>query len=298
MTTYAIRHSTIYEYELPVMHAHHMARLRPRGTENQRVHSTELQVIPSPRSGGRRRDYFGNDCDRLEITESHDKLEIVSRSVVSVATPPQLAAAQNCRVAWDAVAQRVSVDTSCLPHREFCFDSPLVRAHRLLHAFAAPLFTPGRPMVDAVVELNERIFDAFEYDPAATDISTPLGQVMRERRGVCQDFAHVAIGCLRSVGLPARYVSGYLETIPPPGQERLVGADASHAWASAFIPEVGWLDLDPTNALLPKDRHVTLAWGRDYSDVSPLKGVVAGGGPHTLAVGVDVEPRRDPPEQQ
>lgn len=298
MTTYTIRHSTIYEYELPVMHAHHVARLRPRGAENQRVHSTELAVQPTARSRGRRRDYFGNDCDRIEIAEAHDRLEVVSRSVVSVTAPTQALAVQNDGSPWGAVAQRIGADPRWLSQREFCFDSPLVRSHRLLQEFAAPLFTPGRRLYDAVVELNQRIHDAFEYDPAATDVSTPLGRVMRERRGVCQDFAHVAIGCLRSVGLPARYVSGYLETIPPQGQERLEGADASHAWASVFVPDVGWLDFDPTNALLPGDRHVTLAWGRDFSDVSPLEGVVVGGGRHSLTVGVDVEARRDASDQQ
>jgi transglutaminase-like putative cysteine protease len=161
----------------------------------------------------------------------------------------------------------------------------------MLLDYAVPIFTRKRPIVEAVLELNHRIHTEFKYDPSATDISTPLGQVMREKRGVCQDFAHVAIGVLRSVGLPARYVSGYLETTPPAGRERLIGADASHAWASTFVPGFGWLDFDPTNDVVTSERHITVAWGRDFSDVSPLKGVVLGGGRHTLSVGVDVEPR-------
>jgi transglutaminase-like putative cysteine protease len=178
---------------------------------------------------------------------------------------------------------------------ELCFDSPFVRAHSMLLDYAQPIFTRKRPLVEAVLELNRRINRDFKYDPSATDVSTPLGQVMRERRGVCQDFAHVAIGVLRSVGLPARYVSGYLETMPPAGQARLVGADASHAWASTFLPGFGWFDIDPTNDLIPSDRHITVAWGRDFSDVSPIRGVVLGGGHHTLSVGVDVEPRDTTP---
>jgi transglutaminase-like putative cysteine protease len=160
----------------------------------------------------------------------------------------------------------------------------------LLAEYAAPIFTPGRPFVDAVGELSERIFREFKYEPLATDVSTPLAQVLRERRGVCQDFAQLAVGCLRSLGLAGRYVSGYLETDAPPGRPKLVGADASHAWASAFLPTLGWIDFDPTNAVFPGERHVTVAWGRDFSDVSPLRGIVLGGGQHSLAVAVDVTP--------
>ena len=180
-------------------------------------------------------------------------------------------------------------DNQLVTVREFCFDSPLVRSHRSLREYAEQSFALGRPLRDAIIELNERIHADFKYEPAATDVSTPLAQVMRDRRGVCQDFAQVAVGCLRSMGLPARYVSGYLETQPPPGQPKLVGADASHAWASVYVPNFGWLDFDPTNALLPELRHVTVAWGRDFSDVSPLNGVVFGGGRHSLRVAVDVE---------
>jgi len=178
--------------------------------------------------------------------------------------------------------------------REFCFDSPLVRSHHLLREYAEQSFSVGRALEEAIIELNERIHADFKYEPTATDVSTPLAQVMRDRRGVCQDFAQVAVGCLRSMGLPARYVSGYLETQPPPGQTKLVGADASHAWASAYLGERGWLDFDPTNNALPSDQHVTVAWGRDFSDVSPLRGVVLAGGSHRIIVGVDVQRIEEP----
>lgn len=290
MTTYSVRHSTRYEYELPVLHAHHLAHLRPRTLENQTVHATEVEVTPKAYSRTRKRDYFGNDTDTMEVLESHDLFEVTSRSIVTV-RPSASESLPFTGPSWEEIAQRVRSDVRCLPQREYCFDSPLVRAHRVLQQYAVEVFAPKRPVLDAVRALNSKINEEFTYEPFATDVSTPLGKVMRERRGVCQDFAHVAIGCLRSVGLPARYVSGYLETIPPAGQEKLLGADASHAWASVFIPEHGWFDIDPTNDVVPGERHITAAWGRDFSDVSPLKGVVVGGGNHRLSVGVDVEAR-------
>lgn len=291
MTTYQLRHTTRYEYEVPVLHAHHLAHFRPRQLENQQVEFAELQVKPTALNTGRRRDYFGNACDSIEIPETHDCLEVTALSRVEVGHR-DLSGLSDCRTTWESAAERVRTDGSLFDVIEFCVDSPLVRAHAMLRQYAEQIFTPNRPLTDCLVELNRSIFTGFKYESNVTDVSTPLAQVMRERRGVCQDFAHVAVGCLRSFGLPARYVSGYLETIPPPGKERLVGADASHAWASVFIPDLGWIDFDPTNDLLPDDRHITVSWGRDFSDVSPLKGVVLGGGSHRLSVSVDVEPLR------
>jgi transglutaminase-like putative cysteine protease len=270
-----------------------MAHLRPRVLEDQAVLSSELLITPKPCSRSRKRDYFGNECDMIEVLAAHDSLEITSQSVVKVTPGTGARSSVGVDRPWDQVGAVIRSDPRYLRERELAFDSPLVRAHRLLREYGAAVLTPGRPIVDAVLELNQRIFDDFTYEPTATDVSTPLGRVMRERRGVCQDFAHVAIGCLRSMGLGARYVSGYLETTPPPGKARLVGADASHAWASVFIPERGWFDFDPTNAIVPGGRHITVAWGRDFSDVSPLKGVVVGGAHHVLSVGVDVEARPD-----
>jgi transglutaminase-like putative cysteine protease len=173
---------------------------------------------------------------------------------------------------------------------QFAVDSPHVKARAELAEFAQGSFTPGRPWLEALLDLTRRIFEEFVYDPAATNVSTPLDTVLAMRRGVCQDFAHLQIGCLRSLGLPARYVSGYLQTTPPPGKPRLVGADASHAWLSAWCGAHGWVDVDPTNNVQPSLGHVTVAWGRDYSDVCPIKGVFIGGGDHRMEVSVDVEP--------
>jgi transglutaminase-like putative cysteine protease len=197
---------------------------------------------------------------------------------------------------WEQARHMLADDRSrdMLDARQFCFDSPLVPPVDELVSYAAPSFGPGRHLVDTVSELAARIFDEFSYDPGFSTVSTPLAEVVRFRRGVCQDFAHLAIGCLRSLGLSARYVSGYLETTTPPGEDRLIGADASHAWASVFIPGWGWFDIDPTTDRVVGNSYVTVAWGRDYSDVSPLKGIVFGGGDtHSLEVSVDVA-RRHP----
>jgi transglutaminase-like putative cysteine protease len=274
-----------------VLHAHHLAHLRPRSHTNQEVHLSELEIRPTARSQSRHKDYFGNECDMIEVLASHDCLEIVAQTMVTVRTSPALQLDPASSAPFEEVVALVRAKPELLAEYEYCFDSPLVRVHSVLQDYAATVFTKKRPIVEALLDLNRRIFTDFKYDASATDVSTPLGQVMRERRGVCQDFAHVAIGVLRCVGLPARYVSGYLETSPPPGQTRLVGADASHAWAASFVPGFGWFDFDPTNNVVPSERHITVAWGRDFSDVSPLKGVVLGGGRHTLSVGVDVEPR-------
>ncbi len=192
---------------------------------------------------------------------------------------------------WGEALDLLTNDLSpeMLDAREFCFESPLVSTARVVREYAEPSFPPGAPLVDAVTALTERIHADFVYDPGFTTVTTPLDEVLEHRRGVCQDFAHLAVGCVRSMGLAARYVSGYLETAPPPGVERLVGADASHAWLSVFVPGWGWLDLDPTNDKIVGSTYVTTAWGRDYADVSPLKGIVFGGGDfHTLDVAVDV----------
>jgi transglutaminase-like putative cysteine protease len=292
MTTYVVRHTTRYDYDVPVVHAHHMARLRPRQLSFQRVGGSSLKVEPEPHSTVESVDYFGNLADTIEMLEPHDSLEVTSHSTVTTLPNSMSLSPPFGALTWERAALELENAATFLKESELSFDSPLVRAHSVFVEYAKSVFTPGRDLVESTVELNRRINTDFTYEPAATDVSTPLGQVMRERRGVCQDFAHVAIACLRSVGLAARYVSGYLETIPPAGKERLVGADASHAWASVFVPGHGWLDFDPTNNVLPSDRHIWVGWGRDFSDVSPLKGVVLGGGAQRLTVGVDVEPQR------
>jgi transglutaminase-like putative cysteine protease len=290
MTTYSLRHTTRYEYDLPVVHAHHLARLRPRPLNHQKVISSELVIKPGTSSLTETVDYFGNITDALEVAETHAVFEVTSQSTVTTLPNALSEEPPEGFIRWEEAALALDDADLYLREAELRYDSPLVRVHQVFKDYAAATFTPGRDLVQCVVELNRRIHEDFKYEPAATDISTPLGQVMRERRGVCQDFAHVAVACLRSVGLAARYVSGYLETIPPPGKARLVGADASHAWAAAFVPGQGWLNFDPTNDVLPSERHIWAAWGRDFSDVSPLKGVVLGGGAHRLTVGVDVAP--------
>ncbi|HEY2409701.1 MAG TPA: transglutaminase family protein [Polyangiaceae bacterium] len=288
MKTLSVRHTTRYEYESPVVHAHHAAHLAPRVLQFQRVSGHTLSATPEPAALHEQHDYFGNRMHLIEILREHDQLEVTAQTYIGLEerdTPEGLAA----RVTWEDAVERLAADRGLVEVSEFSFDSPLVRAHSLLGAYARDTFQPRRALLDAVLELNQRIHGEFVYDPRATDVSTPLAQVLRDRRGVCQDFAHVAVGSLRSLGLAARYVSGYLETQPPPGVARLVGADASHAWASVYIPGFGWFDFDPTNAVLAGLGHVTIGWGRDFSDVSPLKGVVHGGGQHRVTVAVDVE---------
>lgn len=292
MSVFRVRHQTAYAYEAPVLHAHHLAHLRPRRFDYQVPLRTLLEITPAVRDQHREEDYFGNDCDALEILSPHERFEVVALSEVKLeerAILSRLSEPAVRELAWERVADQLAADRSLLVAREYCFDSWLVRTHPTLREYAASSFAPKRGLLECVLELSDRIHDDFKYEPSATDVSTPLLQVMRERRGVCQDFAHVMIGCLRAMGLAARYVSGYLETFPPPGQPRLVGSDASHAWVAVFFPAVGWLDLDPTNALLPSQSHITVAFGRDFNDVSPLKGVVLGGGRHSVKVGVDVQ---------
>ncbi len=189
---------------------------------------------------------------------------------------------------------RTATDPDAITATEFVLDSPLIEITEQLRAYAQPSFSPQRPQVEVVYDLMQRIHQNFEFRPGFTDTSTPLAEVLEHRRGVCQDFAHLGIGCLRSMGLPARYVSGYIETLPPPGKEKLQGADASHAWFGVYVPGFGWIDFDPTNNQVPSDQHVVVAFGRDFSDVTPIKGVIFGAGQHELSVAVDVE-RRDRP---
>lgn len=286
----SVVHRTRYSYAEAVTTSHHEARLAPRESELQRTLSHTLHITPEPASRRRRFDYFGNRTVYFSLSEPHRTLEVVAQSVVEImpARPPLLHATPP----WESVRDRLRRDRlrDMLDAYAMCFASPHVQLSPEVAEYAAPSFTPGRPVLEAVADLSARIFHDFHYDPRATEVSTPLDTLLRERRGVCQDFAHLAIGCLRAMGLPARYVSGYLLTRPPPGKPKLVGADASHAWFATFIPEYGWVDFDPTNNLLPSDEHVTIAYGRDFSDVTPIRGVILGGGSHELTVAVDVDP--------
>jgi transglutaminase-like putative cysteine protease len=235
-------------------------------------------------------DYFGNLLCFFTVQEPHKELIVEARSegIMRESAPPW----PQQSLPWEVAAQSLPDDLSPegLEAYQFGFESPRIRVRPEFAAYALQSFTPKRPMTEALLDLTARIHNDFRFDSKVTTVRTTTEEVFRKRRGVCQDFAHLQIACLRSLNLAARYVSGYLRTYPPPGQPRLVGADASHAWVSAYCPGIGWLDVDPTNNLVPSNGHVTLAWGRDYSDVSPLRGLILGGGAHTLKVAVDMEP--------
>jgi transglutaminase-like putative cysteine protease len=294
---YRIVHRTNYRYSAPVSRCRNEAHLRPRDTERQRCVASDLVVEPTPTSWSERSDFFGNVVQSFVVDGPFDELTVTSTSSVSVSDADPLPATGP---AWEAARDTLSTDLSpdTLAAREFCFESPLVPESANVRAYAEASFGTGRPLVDAATDLTDRIFSDFVYDPGFTTVTTPLEEILTFRRGVCQDFAHLAIGCFRSMGLAARYVSGYLETLPPEGAERLIGADASHAWPSVFIPGWGWLDVDPTNDRIVGSTYVTTAWGRDYGDVSPLKGIVFGGGDSPLLdVSVDVARSTASPER-
>ena len=287
--TYRILHRTVYGYADTVTVSHHAARVKPRESAQQRRDSFLLTIEPPPAVRTMRTDYFGNRVCFFSIQEIHQRLEISAESRVTVAatTPPVLSLSPP----WERVVELFSdpVSPAVVEPYQFRFDSPLLRTSPELADYARESFAPGIPLLVAVGELNRRIFCDFTYDPVATTVATPLEEVVATRRGVCQDFAHLSIACLRSLGLSARYVSGYVRTRPPEGRARLVGADASHAWFAVYCPDLGWVDFDPTNNLQPAEDHITVAQGRDYSDVSPVAGVITGGGKHEVKVSVDVE---------
>jgi transglutaminase-like putative cysteine protease len=287
---YRITHRTTYAYSEPVAVSHHAARLRPRDTDSQKCREFRITFDPEPDLITTHTDSFGNEVRSFSIQKLHARFEVVSRSLVSIAPVLQPDPAQT--PPWEQVAAlfRDPVAVDLLDPCQFVFRSPLLLHEMPLREFAMPSFTKNRPVLAAVADLSQRIHREFTFDPKATTVSTPLDEVLENKRGVCQDFAHLAIASLRAMGLPARYVSGYLRTRPPPGKARLVGVDASHAWFACFVPGFGWVDLDPTNNCFPSLDHITVALGRDFSDVSPVRGIITGGGEHNVTVGVDVEP--------
>jgi transglutaminase-like putative cysteine protease len=251
----------------------------------------ELSVWPLPPFHATTHiDYFGNTVSSFTLPESHSRMSVEASSELEVQAQSHPVFSES--PAWETVRDTVSSDHSQegLEAYQFVFDSIRVSAKPDLAAYASESFPPERPLLEAVFDLTARIHQDFRFDPKATEVTTPVETFFEKRRGVCQDFSHLQIACMRSLGLPARYVSGYLRTIPPAGRPRLVGADASHAWCAAWCPGFGWVDFDPTNNCIPSDGHITLAWGRDYSDVSPIRGVLLGGAKHSLKVGVDVMP--------
>ncbi len=305
MSRFRVVHETVYAYADTVVTSHNEARLLPRSAGRQVLEHLDLTIDPTPETVSWHRDYFQNEVVFFALREPHQRLDIRTESRVRIeaAPPPEPGAS----TPWEEVVARVRAasDAAGLEALEFVFDSPLVPCDDALAAFARPSFPAGRTLGDGLLDFSRRIHAEFHYDPEATTLATPVLEVLRERHGVCQDYAHVMIGGLRSLGIPARYVSGYLQTHKEPAagaaaredaapkddaRTDLVGSDASHAWVAAWCPSSGWLEVDPTNDLVPGERHVLLGWGRDYDDVSPVKGVTLGGGAHTVEVGVDVRP--------
>jgi transglutaminase-like putative cysteine protease len=287
---YRIVHKTEYAYQGTVSHCYNQGYLMPRASPGQTCLASELWITPRPSTQQERLDFFGNRASYFAIHSPHQSLSVTAISQIEIMPPPQLPLPANSP-AWESV--RGSLPTDCsregLEARGYVLPSPFIAFTPAIEQFARESFTPQRPLLDAALDLTKRIYQEFKYDPQFTTIVTPLSEVLKHRRGVCQDFAHLAIACARSLGLAARYVSGYLETLPPPGKTKLRGADASHAWFSIYLPGQGWADFDPTNNQIPSGQHLTIAWGRDYGDVAPLTGIIFGGGSHTLAVSVDVE---------
>jgi transglutaminase-like putative cysteine protease len=285
---------THYEYEKPVTLCYNQAYLLPRDTDYQECVSSTIRVTPTHTTGQHRIDYFGNNAYFFSLEQPHRELKVEVVSNIRIhdekfahERDQELDLGITCGRALVELQERRDMDA--LEAREFVLDSRMVKAAASLREYASPSFNRERPLLSAVRDLTHRIYNDFTYDPESTSIATPLAEVLLKKRGVCQDFAHFAIGCLRSLGFPARYVSGYLETLPPPGQEKLVGSDASHAWFAVYSPGEGWFEFDPTNNNMPAEHHITTAWGRDYGDVSPLKGLFFDGGQsQKLSVSVDV----------
>lgn len=291
---YRISHHTQYDYQLPVSLSQQLLHLQPRLLPWQQIHAADIHCTPAPQQRSADVDAFGNPALWLDIRQPHQQLLLSAELDISVMprTLPDLERSPN----WQDVAERCRFRGVALSHPQqldalaFRQESPHVRIKHDFARFAAPCFGKDTSLLAGANALMLKIYSEFEFDSDATDVGTPLMSVLAQRRGVCQDFAHLMIACLRSLGLPARYVSGYLLTEPPPGQPRLIGADASHAWVSVWCPQHGWVDFDPTNGVLPDQQHITLAWGRDFSDVSPMRGVIIGGGEHTVEVSVTVMP--------
>jgi transglutaminase-like putative cysteine protease len=288
---YRVTHRTSYSGADPVSVGHNQAWLEFRSCDRQQVESFSLAISPEPSVRTRRIDGFRNPVQMFSFSEGYQRLEVTATTVVSVTPDPSAAVAAAKHSTRNSLRKLLRSNPAAATEAlEFAYTSPRIAWTDDLQTWAAESFPENRPLLDALTELTARIHSEFAYDNTATTVHTPVQQVFQLKRGVCQDFAHLQIAMLRSLGIPARYVSGYLRTIPPPGRQRLVGADASHAWISACVGQGHWLDLDPTNNQLCLADHILLAWGRDYSDVPPLTGVFVGGGGHQLSVSVDVQP--------
>jgi transglutaminase-like putative cysteine protease len=282
-------HKTDYTYQVPVSLCHNIVRLIPRSTNKQFCKSSVIKIDPEPDVLIEYDDFYGNKLVYFTIEKEHKKLSVQVISAIEKLVPTNEPDPKYNQITWEEVGRLTHTLTpELIAIKQFIAATPMTTADDAIAAYAAVSFTPGRSFFEASRNLMNRIFTDFKFQSGFTTISTPLSLVMKEKKGVCQDFAHLAIACIRSMGLPARYVSGYIETIPPPGVEKLVGVDASHAWFSVYIPNSGWVDFDPTNNLVPDNQHITIGWGRDYADITPLKGVIMSSGRHELKVSVDV----------
>ena len=286
---YRITHATSYDYATPVDLASHMLHLLPRDVRGQTVISAELEADPLPGRMNLADDHFGNHVSWMFLDRRHDVFAVTLRAEVEVFFPPPPPMDET--LPWEEVASlALAGGPGAWQAAEFLFDSPMLPAEPAAGVYVAVSFPPGRPVLEGLLDLNARIRREFSFKAGVTNVQTTVAKVLSQRAGVCQDFTHLMIAGLRAIGLPARYVSGYLRTRPPVGQPARRGADQSHAWVGAWMgPEHGWVDLDPTNNLVVKDEHVVLAYGRDYSDISPVRGVILGGGRHSVSVGVDLE---------
>ena len=294
---YRIEHHTAYRYSEPVMLSHQQLHLTPLPLGYQQLHRHEIVIAPQPTVRREIADAFGNRITEIAVESAHRELAIDALSELTVHPPPIPRPDET--PPWESVRETLRYRAGWRPQREvleatqFLFESPCTRVKRDLRSYAAECLKPDRPILAAAESLMARIHGEFRFHPGATTVTTPVMTFFAQKRGVCQDFAHLMISCLRSSGLAARYVSGYLLTRPPPGKPRRVGADASHAWVSLFVPGTGWVALDPTNNVFPSVEHITIGWGRDFSDVTPLRGVINGGGVQKLEVKVTVEPVAD-----
>ncbi|MBV6640936.1 MAG: transglutaminase family protein [Cyclobacteriaceae bacterium] len=285
---YNVKHITKYIYDFPASLCHNIVYQIPSAHPFQKLVNFDCEIDPEPTSLTRRKDFFENEFIYFSLQKTHQKLTVTSQSAVELVRPSWMDINPGDTPAWESVVDILHTTEVLNDIRQFYLESPFVPSLSDIKDYASESFFPGRPIMDSMLDLNQRINQDFTFTPGFTEISTPLREVFAEKKGVCQDFAHFGLACARSMGLAARYVSGYIETVPPPGQPKLVGADASHAWIAVYIPEVGWLEFDSTNNLLVNDQHIRVATGRDFGDVIPMKGVVYSGGGQTMDVSVDV----------
>ena len=291
VAAYRVKHETLYQYSAEVVHAHHLLHLVPREMTHQACSEQSIRISPEPTEQLESMDVFGNPLQRLEFNRPHQQLSVTSEMRVEV-RERQFAATQS--ESWERARNRLLYagrppGDDHLEALRYRVESPYVRIKQAFTEYASDCFPAGRPLIEAAHALMMKLHREMKYTPGVTDISTPLLQVLKDKRGVCQDYAHLMLACLRARGLAARYVSGYLRTTPRPGARQLVGADASHAWVAVFCPPLGWVEFDPTNGVRAGLDHIAISWGRDFGDVSPLRGVILGGGSHTLTVRVSVE---------